>query len=87
MYQTIRQFSRAENLPEMSVRKLCRTGEFPAIVLGGAYQINVEEARSWLKSRQKSPVIPAGKITRGKKIPFLDAVKRDREEILKGKEA
>lgn len=87
MYQTIRQFSQAENLPAMSVRKLCRTGELPAIVLGGAYQIDVEAAREWLKIRQKAPVIPAGKVTRGKKIPFLEAVKRDREAVLKGKEA
>jgi hypothetical protein len=87
MYQTIRQFSQAENLPEMSVRKLCRSGEFPAIVLGGAYQIDVEAAREWLKSRQKQPDAPAGKITRGKKIPFLEAVKREREAVLKGREA
>ena len=87
MYQTIRQFSQAENLPAMSVRKLCRTGELPAIVLGGAYQIDVEAAREWLKSRQKAPVIPTGKVTRRKKIPFLEAIKRERQEVLNGREA
>lgn len=87
MYQTIRQFSQSENLPAMSVRKLCRSGELPAIVLGGAYQINVEEAREWLKSRQKAPVIPTGKVTRRERIPFLEAIKRERQEILKGKDA
>lgn len=87
MYQTIRQFSQSENLPAMSVRKLCRSGELPALVLGGAYQIDVEAARGWLKSHQKAPVIPTGKITRRERIPFLEAVKRDRETVLKGKEA
>ncbi len=87
MYQTIRQFSRSENLPEISIRKLCRSGDLPAIMLGGAYQINVEEAREWLKSRQKAPVIPTGKVTHREKMPFLEAIKRDREAVLKGKEA
>lgn len=87
MYQTIKQFSRSENLPAMSVRKLCRSGELPAIVLGGAYQIDVEAAREWLKSRQKQPIAPTGKITRRERIPFLEAVKREREAVLKGREA
>ncbi len=87
MYQTIKQFARAENLPEISIRKLCRSGDIPALMLGGAYQIDVDGARDWLKSRQKAPTAPAGKITRRERIPFLEAIKKERAEVLNGKEA
>lgn len=84
MYQTIKQFSRSENLPELTVRKLCRAGELPATLMGGAYQIDVEDAREWIRSHRVQPAVKMP--VRRKKIPFLQLLNESREKQLGLKE-
>jgi hypothetical protein len=84
MYQTIKQFSQFENLPELTVRKLCRAGELPATLMGGAYQIDVEDAREWIRSHRVQPAVKMP--VRHSKLPFLQMLDKSRREQLGLKE-
>ena len=84
MYQTIKQFSQTENLPELTIRKLCRAGELPATLMGGAYQIDVDKAKEWIKQHRVQP--PKKMPEKRKKMPYLQMLEASRRKQLNIKE-
>lgn len=46
---SIKEFAEATGMKDHKVRELVRVEGFPAIQLGSTYQINMDDAESWLK--------------------------------------